>query len=149
MGAERYTLDTNIFFYSLDGRTPEKHRLAQRLTAGADPLRVPIMLQALGELCNSIAKRQPLLLPKARSTVNAASRFFDIVPANVSDIESALQAHQQHGLQFWDAMLWATASRAGCTLFLSEDLQDGRRLGNIVFRNPFRMTNEALETLLG
>ena len=147
-GVERYTFDTNIFFYSIDVSEPEKHRLARQLIALAHPLRVPIPLQVLSELCNSISKRRPHLLGRAQATVDAARRFFDIVPADVDDIPEALFAHQEHGLPFWDAMLWATARRADCSLLLTEDLQDGRILGGVTFRNPFHMTRDELSQLL-
>jgi predicted nucleic acid-binding protein len=38
----------------------------------------------------------------------------------------------------------ATASRAGLRYFLTEDLQDGQRLGNLTIVNPFRPENTAL-----
>ena len=42
-----------------------------------------------------------------------------------------------HSLSFWDAMLWATAKRAGCQVLISEDGQDGRLLGGVTWVNPF------------
>ena len=41
-------------------------------------------------------------------------------------------------------MLWATARRAGCRLLLSEDFQDGRDLGGVLFANPFDPANRKL-----
>ncbi len=41
-------------------------------------------------------------------------------------------------------MLWATARRAGCRLLLSEDFQDGRDLGGVLFLNPFDPANRRL-----
>jgi hypothetical protein len=35
-----------------------------------------------------------------------------------------MDAVASRGLSFWDAMLWATAKRAGCRLLLSEDGAD-------------------------
>ena len=40
-------------------------------------------------------------------------------------------------------MLWATAKRAGCRMLFSEDLQDGRRLGDVLFVNPFDPANRS------
>jgi predicted nucleic acid-binding protein len=48
-----------------------------------------------------------------------------------------VRAVEQHSLSFWDAMLWAVVKQAGGTLLLSEDLQDGRELEGVRFRNPF------------
>jgi predicted nucleic acid-binding protein len=41
-------------------------------------------------------------------------------------------------------MFWATVQQAGCQLLVSEDFQDGRRLGQVTFLNPFAPTNQAL-----
>jgi predicted nucleic acid-binding protein len=37
----------------------------------------------------------------------------------------------------WDGVLLASAAEAGCTVILSEDMQDGARLGPITICNPF------------
>ena len=64
--------------------------------------------------------------------------------ADESDLAVAVIAVEQHGLSFWDAMLWATARRAGCRVLLSEDFQDGRDLGGILFVNPLEPANRKL-----
>jgi predicted nucleic acid-binding protein len=51
---------------------------------------------------------------------------------------------RDHRIAFWDAMLCATASRAGLHYLLSEDMQDGRRFGALTIVNPFRPENAAL-----
>jgi predicted nucleic acid-binding protein len=38
----------------------------------------------------------------------------------------------------------ATAERVGLSYLLTEDLQDGRRLGNLTIVNPFRPENSRL-----
>ena len=42
------------------------------------------------------------------------------------------------------ALLCATAERAGLQYLLTEDLQDGRRLGGLTIVNPFRTENRGL-----
>ena len=148
MNADRYTFDTNVLFYSLDDRSPEKHRLALQLVGRADPARCTVVMQTLGELCNSAAKKRRDLLPVVERTVSATARLFSTVAASSDDVLEALAAHQQHGLPFWDALLWATARRAGCQLLLTEDLQDGRTLGGVLFRNPFTLSPAEITSLL-
>ena len=46
-------------------------------------------------------------------------------------------AVRDHGLSFWDAMIWAVAKEAGATVLLTEDLQTGRELGGVTFLSPF------------
>ncbi len=53
-----------------------------------------------------------------------------------------LKRYEPHGISFWDAMLWATA-QPGCTVVLSEDMQDGRWLGSTEIINPFEQENDA------
>jgi predicted nucleic acid-binding protein len=74
-------------------------------------------------------------------------RLFPIVAAGESDLVAAMRAVEDHRLSFWDAMLWATAKRAGCRLLFSEDLQDGRRLDDVLFINPFDLANRKLVDL--
>jgi|SRR5262245_2259484 len=47
-------------------------------------------------------------------------------------------------LPFWDAMLWASAQRAGVRCLLAEDLQDGFILQSVRFVNPFKRVNDRL-----
>ena len=148
MSADRYTFDTNILFYFLDAGSPQKHEQARRLIGLADGNRCIVPVQTLGELCNTVARKRRDLLPQAGEFVDDLRELFRTASASSDDVLEALDAHQQHGLQFWDALLWATARRAGCELLLTEDLQDGRNLGGVLFRNPFSLSPTDITSLL-
>lgn len=148
MNADLYAFDTNVLVYSLDRRSPQKHHQARRLIGLADQDRCIVPIQTLGELCNTAAKKRRDLLPHAQELVEDMRELFRTVSASSDDVLDALAAHQQHGLQFWDALLWATARRAGCQLLLSEDLQDGRTLGGVLIRNPFNLSQDEIAALL-
>jgi predicted nucleic acid-binding protein len=60
-----------------------------------------------------------------------------IVAADEACLVDALDAVADHDWSFWNAMIWATAKRAGCRLLISEDGQDGRTLGGVTIVNPF------------
>jgi predicted nucleic acid-binding protein len=148
MRAERYTFDTNILFYALDPDAGDKHRTASRLIATADNENAIIVLQSLGELCTSVRRKRPALASAADRFALGNAVLFDVAHALPSDPEEAILANQQHNIPFWDAMLWATARRAGCTLLLTEDFHDGQILGGVTVRNPFLMSRIELATLL-
>jgi predicted nucleic acid-binding protein len=59
-----------------------------------------------------------------------------------------MRAHQQDGLQFFDALLVCTARRAGCHTFLTEDMQNDRTLDGITIRNPFLLSSADLAQVL-
>jgi predicted nucleic acid-binding protein len=69
---------------------------------------------------------------------------FSVRAANEESLVAAMGAVVEHGLSFWDAMIWATAEQAGCRLLISEDLQDGRVLGGVRFVDPFKEVNRTL-----
>ena len=64
--------------------------------------------------------------------------------ADVGDLSAALEAVRAHRLAFWDAMLWASARRAGVRHMLTEDLQDGLASQGVRFINPFKRENNRL-----
>lgn len=64
--------------------------------------------------------------------------------AGEGDLLMALDAVRAHRLAFWDAMLWASAQRAGVRHLLTEDLQDGFALQGVTFINPFKQKNDQL-----
>jgi hypothetical protein len=54
----------------------------------------------------------------------------------------ALEAVRVHRIAFGDAMLWASAQRAGVNYLLTEDFQDGFVLRGVTFVNPFHRAND-------
>ncbi len=64
-----------------------------------------------------------------------------VEPSTTGDLADAMRAVREHRLAFWDAMLWATARRAGVRPLVSEDLQDGRVLEGV---DPFAAGNATL-----
>jgi predicted nucleic acid-binding protein len=69
--------------------------------------------------------------------------------ADKGDLFAALEAMRAHRLAFWDAVLWASAQRAGVKHMLTEDFQDGFALQDVTFVNPFiRNNNRLIEKLL-
>jgi predicted nucleic acid-binding protein len=69
--------------------------------------------------------------------------------ADESDFFTALEAVGANRLAFWDAMLWASAQRAGVRHMLTGDFQDGFVLQDVTFINPFRREDgQLVEKLL-
>jgi predicted nucleic acid-binding protein len=64
--------------------------------------------------------------------------------ADAEDMTAALQVVKTHRLAFWDALLWASAQRAGVRHLITEDLQDGFVLQSVMFVNPFGNENDRL-----
>ena len=56
-------------------------------------------------------------------------------------LEAALRVVGEHDLPFWDALIWAVCERVGVDTLVTEDFQNGRRLGRVTFLDPFEPTN--------
>jgi len=137
MSDERFTLDSNILIYFVDRRDPTKHRLAQEIVRHAPTLDCLLTHQALGEFFN--AARYKLRMPGAvvAEFVREWSSVFPSTGSSLSAVRAAVALAAPGRLAYWDAMLLATADEAGCTVVLSEDMQDGMRVGSVFVRNPF------------
>lgn len=97
-----------------------------------------ISVQVLNE-CASVLRRKAGLdwreiagvLRDVRTLVDA------VLPLSAATHEHALDLAGQGGLSFYDALIVASAVEAGADRLLSEDMQAGRRFGDVEIVNPF------------
>ncbi|WP_419804931.1 PIN domain-containing protein [Terriglobus sp.] len=139
MSGERYTLDANILFYALDERAGQKHKIALSLLKATLFHDCVLTVQTLGETYNAIARRRPELAEDARSVLSRTASLNKIVAAEAMDFTEALRLREKRQVQFWDAMLWATAKRHRCTTILTEDLHDRPVSEGVRYLNPFQI----------
>jgi predicted nucleic acid-binding protein len=133
----RLTLDTNVLFYAFDARDPAKQKQAIDIIAAAAQVDCPLALQAIGEFYVATTRKAKLSAMVARREVeNLVSAFDSFATTETTHLVAAQEASSGR-LFYWDAVLLASAAEAGCTLCLSEDMQDGLRLGHITVHNPF------------
>jgi hypothetical protein len=56
-----------------------------------------------------------------------------------SGLDSGRELERRYQLSWWDSLIVAAAQQQGCTVLLSEDLQDGMMLGQVTVRSPFTL----------
>ncbi len=139
--ARRFSLDTNILVYAVDLNSGLRHDEAVEMVGQAAKCDCVLTIQSLAEFFRATTRKGLLDPAHAGAFVRDWLGLFDIASADDQALVDAMDAVEEHGLSFWDAMLWATARRARCSAILTEDLQDGRRLGGVQFLNPFRTEN--------
>jgi predicted nucleic acid-binding protein len=139
------TFDTNILVYAADGTAGERHRSAAGLIERS--IRHGNCIQTLQSFCEFFS----VVTRKSGIEANAAAAFVEgwravmLVEASTpADLADAIRAVSVHRLAFWDAMLWATARRAGVRFLVSEDFQDGQTIEGVRVVNPFGEHNAAL-----
>lgn len=139
------TFDSNVLIYALvDPPEPRGDRARELILRGTHGNTAMLLLQALAEFSTVAMRKYGLGPSDVQSRVDALRQPIPVEAAEEQDLLAALDLVRDHRIAFWDALLCATASRAGLRYLLSEDMQDGRRLGALTIVNPFRPENAAL-----
>lgn len=134
---EPYTLDANILFYAVDSTAGAKHKLAVDLVIASSRRTCVMTVQALGEAYFSFWRKHRERIDEARFLLTEVGETTEVVAASAEDFAEAMAEHEHRQVQFWDALLWATARRHGCRTILTEDAQGGDVIGGIRYLNPF------------
>ena len=137
--------DTNLLVYTAGpsadwGRIRARDLIARGMRGG----NAVLLLQSLAEFSNVATRKLGISADTVIRRVQAWSNVFPVQAAAHADVIVALQILRDHGLQFWDALLCATAIRAGVQYLITEDLQDSRTLFGLTIVNPFVSANDIL-----
>lgn len=133
----RRFFDTNVLVYSRDPDDAAKRALARRLIEEAmDSDTFVVSTQVLVELYAVTVRRKLLGPSQALDLVRCWGRH-DTVPHTPELVTRGLELHQAHSLSVWDGLIVQAALDARCEVLLSEDLQHGRRFGDLEIVNPF------------
>jgi predicted nucleic acid-binding protein len=137
-------VDSTVLLYPLDRRAPTKQ------AACAAWLRSLRRTDGLVLSPQSLNESYWVVLRKpAFAAVRADIRAYltDYTPWATAPLDGptmleAFAMEDRYGVRFWDALMLASANKAGCSFFLSEDLNDGQAYGAVQAVNPFRLAPE-------
>lgn len=137
---EQFFLDTNIVIYCFDDTAPLKQSCAKDLMAhGASSGMGVVSYQVLQEFCNVASASRRLAL-SADQTMAFASFLLapmNQVEPNLALLTAALKIKADVGYSFYDSLIVAAASQAGCHILYSEDMQHGQLVSGLRILNPF------------
>jgi predicted nucleic acid-binding protein len=137
MGGRTF-VDTNILIYAHDIDAEQKHEIAkevlQDLWANRSGFLSPQVLQEF--YVNVTRKRSKLLVKtSARAVVDKYAIW--CVDTTSAEIAVAFRIEDEARIGFWDALIYASALRAGAEQIISEDLNAGQKIAGIRVVNPF------------
>lgn len=133
----RRFFDTNILVYAYDARHPAKREIARSLledAVGSGSL--VVSSQVLVEFYASCVRKNILSGSQALALLRLWSEH-DAVAQTPELVLRGIELHQKHSLSQWDGLIVQAALDARCDVLLSEDLQHGRRFGELEVVNPF------------
>ena len=137
---DRFFLDTNILVYSFDQSTARKTAEADRLINQALTTgKGVISYQVVQEFFNVAYRRfpEPMHLEQAEQFLSSVLRPLWAVYSSPSLCLRALQLLERFRLQWYDALIVASAQEAKCGTLYSEDFQNGQKFDDLEIRNPF------------
>jgi predicted nucleic acid-binding protein len=132
-------VDTNVLVHAIDGRSGLKQiRAAEWLRALSLREAMVLSLQSLNEFYH-VCSRKALVPPdQVRDRILRFARWAT-APLDLEATREAWLIENRTGYNFWDCLPLASASFAGCGMFLSEDLHHEHRIGRMVIINPFTL----------
>jgi predicted nucleic acid-binding protein len=134
----RSFFDTNILIYADDKAAPAKRQRALELVAEHRREGTGVVsLQILQEYFVAITRKLRVDPRIARRKVELLAEF-DVAATGVDDILAAIDLHFLHGFSFWDALVVRAAKQSGCSVLLTEDMQETREIDGVRILNPFR-----------
>lgn len=139
----RVAPDANILFYSVDHSEPQKMAIARDILRRGVDRDMIVPTQAIGEFLNAIRKKRPTIFADALDQATEVARLYPVVPTEPDHILRGAHLFQRYKLQFWDAVMLATAAANDVDVLLSEDMQDGATIGGVAVLNPFDPANRA------
>jgi predicted nucleic acid-binding protein len=131
-------VDSNVLIYAHDVDSSRKQQLAEQVLTrlwaeGTGVLSVQVLQEFY---YNATRKRAvPLAKPTARRIVQVYAKWCLVTTA--ADILAAQEIEVETHINFWDALIVATAVSAGAETILSEDLNPGQRIAGLLIENPF------------
>ena len=143
-------VDTNLLVYAADGAAGDRHgRAVELLITLIRRQALFLPLQVLIEFHHVATRKLGLAPAQARAFIEAWQAVATVVAYDAADAATAMQAHADHRIPIWDALVLAVCGRAGIRILASEDLQSGRTIGSVLVLDPFDPANAARLGLAG
>ena len=130
--------DTNILVYAATNQDDRKSRIARDVVAHSIKINHDgcISTQVLSEFANVMMGK----LHHDRESVDGFIDYFrELVATDVTIdlVRRAVSVKEEYGIQFYDALIVATAAKLGCHEIVSEDLNPGQTYCGMAVVNPF------------
>jgi predicted nucleic acid-binding protein len=136
--SDKTFVDTNVLIYAHDIDAKAKHQLAKNVLRELWSQRSGVLsMQVLQEFYVNVTRKIASPLPKAdaRRVLNSYSIW--CVETTPTEIAAAFRIEDESRIGFWDALIVASAAKAGTVRILSEDLNAGQIIAGIRIENPF------------
>ena len=138
---DRTFLDTNIFIYAIDTSAKKKRKrerardlIKHHIINESGVISIQVLQEFFQVSTHKIKK--PLSIKEALEFLQYISILRTVRP-DYNMVTAAIHLHKNNSVSFWDAMILQSARASCCKFVMSEDLQDGFRIDEMLIKNPF------------
>jgi predicted nucleic acid-binding protein len=136
--AARTFVDTDVLVYLHDLDTPAKQKAAAKLLDELWREQTGVLsVQVLQEFYVTVTRKigKPLTKDAAREIVNTYAAWCGETSA--AEVAAAFRIEVESRIGFWDALIVASAAKAGAVRIVSEDMNAGQVIAGVRIQNPF------------
>lgn len=140
MSGDKHFLDTNILVYTFDEDAAKKAKRAEDLVYHALASGSGMISYQVAQEFVAVARsrfRKPLSFEEIEEYWESTLRPLLAVHSSPALFVRAMELCRLNQLNWYDALIVAAALQARCKTLYSEDLQHGRRFGDLIVENPF------------
>jgi predicted nucleic acid-binding protein len=133
-------VDSNVLIYAHDRDAGPKRELARELFGRLWSEHAGVLsVQVLQEFFVTVTRKlqSPIARAQAREVVRAYAPWV-VSPTTPGTVLRATELSEASGIDFWDALIVASAEEAGAEILYSEDLNHGQLIAGVRIVNPFR-----------
>jgi len=133
MRSDRF-FDTNVVLYGVAPETRKGPIVEGLMLEGG-----VISVQVLNECVAVCRGKFALSWPDIDQMLRGLNAAFRVTPVTRDTHDRGVSICRRYGFRVYDSLLLAAALEAGCTTFLSEDLQHGQVIDDVLtVLNPFQ-----------
>jgi predicted nucleic acid-binding protein len=136
--SDKTFVDTNILIYAHDVDAKTKHEVAKSVLRELWSQRAGVVsLQVLQEFYVNVTRKIASPLPKEAARLVVSSYSIWCMETTPAEVAAAFRIEDESCIGFWDALIVASAAKAGTIRILSEDLNAQQVIAGIRVENPF------------
>jgi len=129
---------TNVLIYAHDAGAGAKHETAKGILLELWRERTGVLsMQVLQEFYVNVTRKIAHPMSKESAGLVVSSYAIWCIDTSPAEISTAFRIEHESRVEFWDALMIASALKSGADRVLSEDLNAGQRIAGIRIENPF------------
>ena len=131
-------IDTNVLLYTIDEEPASIQKRDQARTLLLTE-RWGWSIQVAAEFfVNATSHKRPFRLASHDASACVETwLLYPTQPMTIDILREAINVHDRHGLNYWDAAILAAAKQLGCHTVYSEDFNHGQGYDGVRVVNPF------------